>query len=77
MAFDLSTLNSTLGNIVARNEAGMNQVLSDVQSKADPSAADLMQLQQSSMKYTLSVETQSQMIKVLGDLLKSIVQKSS
>lgn len=77
MAFDLSTLNATLGSVVTRGETSMNQVLSDVQAKADPSAADLMALQQASMKYSLSVETQSQMIKVLGDMLKGIVQKSS
>lgn len=76
MSIDLSSLTSTLGAVINNNDATLQQALKNVSAKDNPSATDLLDLQQQSQNYTLSVETTSTMVKMLGDLLKSIVQKS-
>lgn len=72
MGFDISTINSTLGNIVDQENDRIGQLSSTLNPD---NTADLLKFQAETNRFQVVVGLQSATIKVLGDVARGIIQK--
>ncbi len=68
---DFARISNKLGAVSQKHEEGLETQI----AKGDTSTKGLLQMQQTMQQWSTAVSLESQMIKTLGDLLKSIVQK--
>lgn len=77
MSISFSSINQTLHTVAQKMETNLANTLQDISSKEDPTTADMVKMQQEMQQWTLMIQTQSTMVKELGDTLKGIVQKAA
>jgi type III secretion protein F len=73
MPLTFDTINRTINVAVQSRELELQRTIQGLQN---PTTQDLLVLQQQLQQWTLMTNTQSAIVKELGDLLKSIVQKT-
>lgn len=72
----LSAIGTLLNTASNTMESNLQTNLTALAAKTDPSTADMLVMQQALQQWTLMVQTQSTVVKELGDALKGIVQKA-
>ena len=72
MSFDISTINSTLGNIVDQQNDRLGQLSSNLNPD---NTADLLKFQAETNRFSVVVGLQSAAIKTIDDAARGIVQK--
>ena len=77
MDVTFSSINSTVTKASQTQENNLQDQLTAVSQKSDPTAEDLLAVQTSLQQWTLMIQVATTVNKELGDALKGIVQKSS
>jgi type III secretion protein F len=73
MPLTFDTINRTINVAVQSRELELQRTIQGLQN---PTTQDLLVMQQQLQQWTLMTNTQSAVVKELGDLLKSIIQKT-
>jgi len=77
MAFDLSSLLTTLTGNLAAPEAQLTSLLAGVGDGTKMSVEDLLFFQEASMQLTLGADISTGILKAIGDTMKGIARNTS
>mgnify|MGYP003388164716 CR=1 FL=1 len=70
---NLDDISSSFGAGTQKVEDSMQAQVDKIQNAANPSQADLMTLQAITIKWQSIVQSQSSVMKVIGDVMKAVV----
>lgn len=73
MPLTFDTINRTINVAVQSRELELQRTIQGMQN---PTTQDLLVLQQQLQQWTLMTNTQSTVVKEIGDLMKGIIQKA-
>jgi type III secretion protein F len=73
MPLTFDTINRTINVAVQSRELELQRTIQGLQN---PTTQDLLVLQQQLQQWTLMTNTQSTVVKEIGDLMKGIIQKA-
>ena len=76
MSISFTSIASGPGARVAGTEATLNTAIGKITAAAEPTTADLLLLQQQMQQWSMMVELNSTLIKVVADAMKGVIQKS-
>ena len=76
MEVTFGSINSTVTKAAQTQESNLQDQLTAVSQKTDPTAEDLLAVQTSLQQWTLMIQVATTVNKELGDALKGIVQKA-
>ena len=68
-----NSISSTISQVAASREASLKKTLSEMGDS--PSTGDLLKVQQEVQQWSMFTQIQSTLVKEVGDILKSIIQK--